>query len=82
MVSNSAIKIVFRNLSILKFFAAQKATPGIVSGNHRKQTVMDVQKLPAPFCKRMPDKVRFYCLGKLTAEMRDWFLQMFNLNDV
>ena len=37
--------------------------------------------MPSPYFERMPDKVRFCCLGKLSAELRDWFSQMFNLND-
>ena len=63
------------------FGFSEVATPGIVSGDHRKLAALEVRKMLSPYSKRMPDKVRFRCLGKLSAELRDWFSQMFNLND-
>ena len=66
----------FQNFGFLEV-----TTPGIVSGDHRKLAALEVCKMLSPYSERMPDKVQFRCLGKLSAELRDWFSQMFNLND-
>ena len=71
----------FEILHFQNFGFSEVATPGIVSGDHRKLAALEVRKMLSPYSERMPDKVRFRCLGKLSAELRDWFSQMFNLND-
>ena len=71
----------FEILHFQNFGFSEVATPGIVSGDHRKLAALEVRKMQSPYSERMPNKVRFRCLGKLSAELRDWFSQMFNLND-